>query len=174
MLVDGYNVHYGACSIKHEVERCVINQLVAAYEQDLLPGGCTLRITVEDSDKHLLKSPELPSPQAEKRPPTLRLEIIDKDSKTRKLDIQAPLQEGVLHHLASTCLCPEHLIKAPCCGMATDPPCPHAFPRPSTLSWPFLVVRFIVCYDLQGKEQEAWFASVCTPFQVITRTLTCG
>ncbi|XP_051005030.1 caseinolytic peptidase B protein homolog isoform X2 [Acomys russatus] len=91
VLVDGYNVHYGARSIKHEVERRVVNQLAAAYEQDLLPGGCTLRITVEDSDKHLLKSPELPSPKAEKRPPTLRLEIIDKDSKTRKLDIQAPL-----------------------------------------------------------------------------------
>uniref|UniRef100_A0A673UPI5 ClpB homolog, mitochondrial AAA ATPase chaperonin n=1 Tax=Suricata suricatta TaxID=37032 RepID=A0A673UPI5_SURSU len=91
VLVDGYNVHYGARSIKHEVERRVVNQLAAAYEQDLLPGGCTLRITVEDSDKQLLKSPELPSPQAEKRPPKLRLEIIDKDSKTHKLDIQAPL-----------------------------------------------------------------------------------
>ncbi|XP_007651295.1 caseinolytic peptidase B protein homolog isoform X2 [Cricetulus griseus] len=91
VLVDGYNVHYGARSIKHEVERRVVNQLAAAYEQDLLPGGCTLRITVEDSDKQLLKSPELPSPEAEKRPPTLRLEIIDKDSKTRKLDIRAPL-----------------------------------------------------------------------------------
>nr|XP_045001832.1 caseinolytic peptidase B protein homolog [Jaculus jaculus] len=91
VLVDGYNVHYGARSIKHEVERRVVNQLAAAYEQDLLPGGCTLRIIVEDSDKQLLKSPELPSPQAEKRPPTLRLEIIDKDSKTRKLDIRAPL-----------------------------------------------------------------------------------
>ncbi|XP_048217588.1 caseinolytic peptidase B protein homolog isoform X2 [Perognathus longimembris pacificus] len=91
VLVDGYNVHYGARSIKHEVERRVVNQLAAAYEQDLLPGGCTLRITVEDSDKQLLKSPEMPSPQAEKRLPKLRLEIIDKDSKTRKLDIRAPL-----------------------------------------------------------------------------------
>ncbi|XP_006885611.1 PREDICTED: caseinolytic peptidase B protein homolog isoform X2 [Elephantulus edwardii] len=91
VLVDGYNVHYGARSIKHEVERRVVNQLAAAYEQDLLPGGCTLRIIVEDSDKQLFKSPELPSPQEEKRPPRLRLEIIDKDSKTRKLDIQAPL-----------------------------------------------------------------------------------
>nr|XP_010597905.2 caseinolytic peptidase B protein homolog isoform X1 [Loxodonta africana] len=91
VLVDGYNVHYGARSIKHEVERRVVNQLAAAYEQDLLPGGCTLRITVEDSDKQLFKSPELPSPQAEKRPPKLRLEIIDKDSKTHKLDIRAPL-----------------------------------------------------------------------------------
>uniref|UniRef100_A0A8C6FBU3 ClpB family mitochondrial disaggregase n=1 Tax=Monodon monoceros TaxID=40151 RepID=A0A8C6FBU3_MONMO len=82
------------------VERRVVNQLAAAYEQDLLPGGCTLRITVEDSDKQLLKSPELPSPQAEKRPPKLRLEIIDKDSKTHRLDIQAPLNpEKVCHTL---------------------------------------------------------------------------
>ncbi|XP_026895549.2 caseinolytic peptidase B protein homolog isoform X2 [Acinonyx jubatus] len=98
VLVDGYNVHYGARSIKHEVERRVVNQLAAAYEQDLLPGGCTLRITVEDSDKQLLKSPELPSPQAEKRPPKLRLEIIDKDSKTHKLDIQAPLHPEKMCH----------------------------------------------------------------------------
>uniref|UniRef100_A0A8C9JK31 ClpB family mitochondrial disaggregase n=1 Tax=Panthera tigris altaica TaxID=74533 RepID=A0A8C9JK31_PANTA len=98
VLVDGYNVHYGARSIKHEVERRVVNQLAAAYEQDLLPGGCTLRITVEDSDKQLLKSPELPSPQAEKRPPKLRLEIIDKDSKTHKLDIRAPLHPEKMCH----------------------------------------------------------------------------
>ncbi|XP_040820366.1 caseinolytic peptidase B protein homolog isoform X4 [Ochotona curzoniae] len=100
VLVDGYNVHYGARSIKHEVERRVVNQLAAAYEQDLLPGGCTLRITVEDSDKQLLKSPELPSAQAEKRLPKLRLEIIDKDSKTHRLDIRAPLHpEKVCHNL---------------------------------------------------------------------------
>uniref|UniRef100_A0A2K5PG44 Uncharacterized protein n=1 Tax=Cebus imitator TaxID=2715852 RepID=A0A2K5PG44_CEBIM len=98
VLVDGYNVHYGARSIKHEVERPVVNQLAAAYEQDLLPGGCTLRITVEHSDKQLLKSPELPSPQAEKRLPKLRLEIIDKDNKTRKLDIWAPIGPPTSHH----------------------------------------------------------------------------
>uniref|UniRef100_A0A2K6UPR5 ATPase AAA-type core domain-containing protein n=1 Tax=Saimiri boliviensis boliviensis TaxID=39432 RepID=A0A2K6UPR5_SAIBB len=92
MLVDGYNVHNGARSIKHEVECHVVNQLAAAYEQDLLPEACTLHTTVEDSDKQLSKSPELPSPQAEKCIPKLRLEIIDKDSKTCKLDIQGPLQ----------------------------------------------------------------------------------
>ncbi|KAF6102782.1 caseinolytic mitochondrial matrix peptidase chaperone subunit B [Phyllostomus discolor] len=100
VLVDGYNVHYGARSIKHEVERRVVNQLAAAYEQDLLPGGCTLRITVEDSDKQLLKGPDLPSSQTEKRSPKLRLEIIDEDSKTHKLDIRAPLHpEKVCHFL---------------------------------------------------------------------------
>ncbi|KAL0621487.1 Caseinolytic peptidase B protein-like protein [Plecturocebus cupreus] len=92
MLVDGYNAHDGARSIKHEVECHVVNQLAAAYEQDLLPGGCTLHTMVKDSDKQLSKSPELPSPQAEKHLPKLWLEIIDKDSKTCKMDIRGPLQ----------------------------------------------------------------------------------
>ncbi|KFP12441.1 Caseinolytic peptidase B protein, partial [Egretta garzetta] len=56
VLADGYNLHYGARSIKHEVERRVVTQLAAAYEQELLPRGCTLRIVVEDSDQQLLKS----------------------------------------------------------------------------------------------------------------------
>ncbi|CAM4337641.1 mitochondrial disaggregase isoform X2 [Lepidochelys kempii] len=92
VLADGYNLHYGARSIKHEVERRVVNQLAAAYEQDLLPRGCTLRITVDDSDKQLLKTKDSSSPEEEeRRAPTLRLEIVEKDSKSRKLDIQAPL-----------------------------------------------------------------------------------
>ncbi|NXP86065.1 CLPB protein, partial [Passerina amoena] len=92
VLADGYNLHYGARSIKHEVERRVVNQLAAAYEQDLLPQGCTLRIIVEDSDKQLLKSTEGSSPSKEKcKVPTLRLEIVEKDRKARKLEIQAPL-----------------------------------------------------------------------------------
>ncbi|XP_054663562.1 caseinolytic peptidase B protein homolog isoform X2 [Grus americana] len=101
VLADGYNLHYGARSIKHEVERRVVNQLAAAYEQDLLPRGCTLRITVEDSDKQLLKTKDSSSPAAEKtKLPTLRLEIVEKDSKSRKLDIQAPLNpENITYFL---------------------------------------------------------------------------
>ncbi|XP_063162097.1 mitochondrial disaggregase isoform X2 [Candoia aspera] len=91
VLADGYNLHYGARSIKHEVERRVVNQLAAAYEQDLLPHGCTLRITVDDSDKQLLKAKDNPlSKEGLRKGPTLRLEILE-DSKSRKLDIQAPL-----------------------------------------------------------------------------------
>ncbi|XP_072849494.2 mitochondrial disaggregase [Pogona vitticeps] len=91
VLADGYNLHYGARSIKHEVERRVVNQLAAAYEQDLLPHGCTLRIAVDDSDKQLLKEKDSPSLQeGQRKGPTLRLEIVE-DSKSRKLDIQAPL-----------------------------------------------------------------------------------
>uniref|UniRef100_A0A8B9EQH7 Caseinolytic mitochondrial matrix peptidase chaperone subunit B n=1 Tax=Anser cygnoides TaxID=8845 RepID=A0A8B9EQH7_ANSCY len=101
VLADGYNLHYGARSIKHEVERRVVNQLAAAYEQDLLPRGCTLRITVEDSDKQLLKTKDSSAPGAEKtKMPTLRLEIVEKDSKSRKLDIQAPLNpENIAYFL---------------------------------------------------------------------------
>ncbi|XP_062983434.1 mitochondrial disaggregase [Elgaria multicarinata webbii] len=91
VLADGYNLHYGARSIKHEVERRVVNQLAAAYEQDLLPRGCTLRITVDDSDKQLLKAKgSSVAQEGQKKGPTLRLEIVE-DSKSRKLDIQAPL-----------------------------------------------------------------------------------
>uniref|UniRef100_A0A803V9U5 ClpB family mitochondrial disaggregase n=1 Tax=Ficedula albicollis TaxID=59894 RepID=A0A803V9U5_FICAL len=97
VLADGYNLHYGARSIKHEVERRVVNQLAAAYEQDLLPRGCTLRITVEDSDKQLLKTTE---GTEKSKAPTLRLEIVEKDSKARKLEIQAPLNpENITYFL---------------------------------------------------------------------------
>ncbi|XP_066475997.1 mitochondrial disaggregase [Tiliqua scincoides] len=92
VLADGYNLHYGARSIKHEVERRVVNQLAAAYEQDLLPCGCTLRITVDDSDKQFLKAEDRSTPkEGQRKGPALRLEIVEKDSKSRKLDIQAPL-----------------------------------------------------------------------------------
>ncbi|NWH75729.1 CLPB protein, partial [Piaya cayana] len=75
-----------------QVERRVVNQLAAAYEQDLLPRGCTLRIAVEDSDKQLLK-PEGDASRASERAkaPSLRLEIVEQGSRARRLDIQAPL-----------------------------------------------------------------------------------
>ncbi|XP_074996560.1 mitochondrial disaggregase isoform X2 [Calonectris borealis] len=85
-----------------KVERRVVNQLAAAYEQDLLPRGCTLRIAVEDSDKQLLKTRDDSSSPGEekKKTPTLRLEIVEKDSKSRKLDIQAPLNpENITYFL---------------------------------------------------------------------------
>lgn len=47
-LSEGYNIHYGARSIKHEVERRVVNQLAAAHEQQLIKRGCAVHITVED------------------------------------------------------------------------------------------------------------------------------
>uniref|UniRef100_A0A7N6F702 Mitochondrial disaggregase n=1 Tax=Anabas testudineus TaxID=64144 RepID=A0A7N6F702_ANATE len=79
LLAGGYNMHYGARSIKHEVERRVVNQLAAAYEQELLPKGCTLRLSVKSEG------------QEERSTPSLRLEVVGEDSSSRTLDIRPPL-----------------------------------------------------------------------------------
>ncbi|TMS07812.1 Caseinolytic peptidase B protein-like protein [Larimichthys crocea] len=79
LLAGGYNMHYGARSIKHEVERRVVNQLAAAYEQELLPKGCTLRLSVQSEDRE------------EHSTPSLRLEVVGEDSSSRTLDIRPPL-----------------------------------------------------------------------------------
>lgn len=50
LLADGYNVHYGARSVKHEVERQVVNRLAEAHEKQLLDSGCAVHLVVEDSD----------------------------------------------------------------------------------------------------------------------------
>lgn len=52
-LADGYDVHYGARSIKYEVERKVVNQIAAAHEKGYLQKGCTVKVSVvwkENSD----------------------------------------------------------------------------------------------------------------------------
>ncbi|XP_067307580.1 mitochondrial disaggregase-like [Pseudorasbora parva] len=79
LLAGGYNVHYGARSIKHEVERRLVNQLAAAYEQELLPKGCTLRLCVDGGQ------------QEKDGAPTLRLELVGEDSTAQTLDIRPPL-----------------------------------------------------------------------------------
>ena len=45
-LADGYNVYYGARSIKHEVERRVVTQLALAHETDQLAKGSKVRLSV--------------------------------------------------------------------------------------------------------------------------------
>lgn len=46
-LADGYDIHYGARSIKYEVERRVINQLAAAHEKGQLDVGSTVQISAQ-------------------------------------------------------------------------------------------------------------------------------
>lgn len=46
-IADGYNIHYGARSIRHEVERSVINPLAAAYERLLLQRNSCVKLTAE-------------------------------------------------------------------------------------------------------------------------------
>jgi len=47
-LADGYNVYYGARSIKHEVERRVVTQLALAHETGQLTKGSTVRLLVDN------------------------------------------------------------------------------------------------------------------------------
>ncbi|KAJ9594937.1 hypothetical protein L9F63_013753, partial [Diploptera punctata] len=47
VLADGYDVHYGARSIKYEVERRVVNQLAAAHERGFIGHGSTVQLFAE-------------------------------------------------------------------------------------------------------------------------------
>ncbi|XP_046394566.1 caseinolytic peptidase B protein homolog [Ischnura elegans] len=70
-LADGYNVHYGARSIKHEVERQVVNQLAAAHEMGRIGDGCSVCLTAdaleeeqeqeagEVKEKKIMRSPSI-------------------------------------------------------------------------------------------------------------------
>lgn len=45
-MADGYDVNYGARSIKYEVERRVVNHLAAAHERGLIGDGSTVNVSV--------------------------------------------------------------------------------------------------------------------------------
>ncbi len=46
-LVSGYDINYGARSIKHEVERRVVNQVATAHEYSLIGKGSHILITAD-------------------------------------------------------------------------------------------------------------------------------
>ncbi|XP_071949317.1 mitochondrial disaggregase-like [Antedon mediterranea] len=89
VLADGYNVHYGARSIKHEVERRVVNQLAAAQEQQLIKKGCHLNITVNNPNDELSKQ----EGQQKATDSYIRIQITDKGKK-QTLDLpHVPISE---------------------------------------------------------------------------------
>merc|ERR1740131_301134 len=49
ILADGYNVYYGARSIKHEVERRVISQLALAHETDQIAPNSRVHLSTSGS-----------------------------------------------------------------------------------------------------------------------------
>ncbi|CAF3685833.1 unnamed protein product [Adineta steineri] len=51
-LADGYDINYGARSLKHEVERSVVNQLAAAHEQGLIESGNQVLLTAQENLFH--------------------------------------------------------------------------------------------------------------------------
>ncbi|CAH1398383.1 unnamed protein product [Nezara viridula] len=56
VLAGGYNMHYGARSIKYEVERRVISKLAAAQESGVLKPGCSVHLVVHWPDKNEAQS----------------------------------------------------------------------------------------------------------------------
>ncbi|KAJ1911342.1 hypothetical protein IWQ60_010186 [Tieghemiomyces parasiticus] len=52
-LAEGYNVRYGARSIKHEVEKRVVNQIAKAHELDELSEGDAVHLYTEDGTVRL-------------------------------------------------------------------------------------------------------------------------
>merc|ERR1719150_522829 len=51
LLAEGYNVYYGARSIKHEVERVVVSQLALAHETDQLAPNCTVKLYTHNNNQ---------------------------------------------------------------------------------------------------------------------------
>ncbi|XP_041973479.1 caseinolytic peptidase B protein homolog [Aricia agestis] len=52
-LADGYDVHYGARSIKHEVERRVAGRLALAAERGAVCRGCSVRLAASGGRVHI-------------------------------------------------------------------------------------------------------------------------
>ena len=48
LLAEGFDTHYGARSIKYEVERRVVTQLAVAHERQLISKGCRIKIAVNN------------------------------------------------------------------------------------------------------------------------------
>ncbi|XP_063867476.1 mitochondrial disaggregase-like [Scylla paramamosain] len=64
VLADGYNVYYGARSIKHEVERRLVNQLAMAYECGHITQDCTVLVytILPTSEEEKAKLQDSPAP----------------------------------------------------------------------------------------------------------------
>ena len=54
-LSEGYNIRYGARSIRHEVERKVVNQIAKAHENDQIQEGDGIKVYLDPSDKETIK-----------------------------------------------------------------------------------------------------------------------
>ena len=50
LLAQGYDIHYGARSIKYEVDRRVVTLLALSHEQGLLQPNCNVAVSVNHHD----------------------------------------------------------------------------------------------------------------------------
>lgn len=61
VLANGYDVHYGARSIKYEVERRVVNKLANAHENQLMLPGAKVHLVVSDDDEEFVMMAKVPT-----------------------------------------------------------------------------------------------------------------
>nr|KAG5692011.1 hypothetical protein BaRGS_027656 [Batillaria attramentaria] len=89
VLTDGYDVHYGARSLKYEVERRVITQLAMAHERQMIKPGSVIRIAVTNPED-LVSEPHSDHGGEEGDKvvtPGLKLQILQEGSKNKFKDI---------------------------------------------------------------------------------------
>ena len=87
ILADGYDIHYGARSIKHEVERCVVNQIATAHERDLI---------TEKSHIHLIANfPNGETTDIELEKPTITLQLLDDNNNKKDIELTDVYQPDV-------------------------------------------------------------------------------
>ncbi|XP_052078272.1 caseinolytic peptidase B protein homolog [Mytilus californianus] len=91
ILADGYDVHYGARSIKYEVERRVVTQLAMAHERGLIQKGCVIKLAASHSHD-LIKSTE--QSDKDKNVPTISLQLQKKGKKEEYIDINFKNEEN--------------------------------------------------------------------------------
>ncbi|XP_039248164.2 mitochondrial disaggregase-like [Styela clava] len=61
ILADGYNIYYGARSIKYEVDRRVVSLLASAHERGILKEGCNVLVSTPTKNAELAQSNNLSS-----------------------------------------------------------------------------------------------------------------
>ncbi|XP_046553435.1 caseinolytic peptidase B protein homolog isoform X1 [Haliotis rubra] len=85
VLADGYDVHYGARSIKYEVERRVVTQLAMAHERKLISNGSTIKLSVPNRDDILTDKSHGTIDQKEHS--HIKLKVLKEGSKNKYVDV---------------------------------------------------------------------------------------
>ena len=65
VLANGYDVHYGARSIKYEVDRRVVNKLASAHENRLMLPGAKVHVVVSEDGEEFTFAKVEPTPLQE-------------------------------------------------------------------------------------------------------------
>lgn len=87
-LVNGYDINYGARSIKHEVERRVVNQLAVAHEYGLIENGSNVIISADLSSLDDPNSKSAEQNATKSATNDIRLRKVTRDKNTNQLVYQ--------------------------------------------------------------------------------------